>query len=311
MSRRVVIAISSLLRPGSEIALRSLAEGLPADIRENVEVIGHSPPQNENAKDVLRDYFPRVDWTFEADPALSGEMLSMCFRLEPVKNNIRNNLLQWYGQLKLAELCAARVADCSLYDCIIWTRPDLLFLLPIRISAFYNSTWIELSPHDHWCGVNDRFMIGHPIVMIRRLRILDYFVNVWYEAMIRNPDEVIGGRFWNPEIVLAHYLRDELQISVRPCYTLFCRLRRINGSFYCILPRLNKYALMASINVADVVGLETERASFENRLRNCADIQKHYGEIADPRRTRILGARAPKDLVPLEIIIEKLYSQRF
>jgi hypothetical protein len=288
-----------MIRPFSDITLASVAAALPGDAIGEIDVVGHSPPENMEKIECLRNHFQMVDWTFEGDPVLDDSLLKMNYRMESLCNRIRNNLLQWHSQEQLAAK-VEHLTSRGNYEWVIWTRPDLLFLLPIHI-RFAPAPTVEVSPHDHWGGINDRFMAGPPEILIKRLRIFSYFVNEWYPAFMLDPQQSLPNNRWCPEMVLAQHLK-ALNVQVRANYTFFSRVRLVSNQYLCILPWRGKLAHQCSLEIVGAPKHADFHSRFQKALKLGYLLHDHYAAVPNPRKQEILGDRAGRELVPLETV---------
>lgn len=307
-----LLCFSSLVRPSSRHAFESLRQNVLPQIRGRLDIIGHSPPGNEGLVEALRPLCRHLVWKFEADPVLRDADLAMDVRSERYVNVLRNNLLQWHSLQQCGLLKRDFEAAYGRADRVIWTRPDLVFLWPADIPDTVEPGSVYTSPHDMWGGVNDRFCIADPETMAVRMAVLSFFRDEWYPSLAADPDGVLGGATttWNPEFVLGCLLRAR-GLAIRPSYTLFCRLRDIDGRLYGMTPhRDGRATAFGSLAAADAPG--DRHAVFEQRFARLLRAQQGAGALVDPRLpqprlgvmqrlTRLLSGTAPaRRLVPLQ-----------
>jgi len=232
-----LLCVSSVIRSFSDLAFKSIIKNLLPFLQGPIDIIGHSPPGNEKAIEILKPYCRRLLWKFVDDPQFTEKELGMDYRAEKCYNVMKNNLLQWHSLEQCGFLKKEIENEIGPASTVIWTRPDLLFLWPVDLPANIPSQTIFLSPHDMWNGVNDRFCFGDSKTLSLRMDQARYFKNEWYPRLKQNPDRILNGKntVWIPETILSSLIRDR-KLNVKPTYTIFCRLKDIGGRVYGITP---------------------------------------------------------------------------
>ena len=234
--------MSSLLRH-FEVSVKSFVENIVLQLPSKPDFIGHFPKKSRNlenlkAIDYLSNYVNIKKIHFEEDPPFSFTAEKFCKNANQVRESNRTmvgNFYQWYNMQKCSELKDTQeVENQTLYDMVIWARPDLYYFNKLEnIEQLENRFW--LVGHDnHLCGLNDRFCLGSSIDMKNRMNILTYFINEWYPQYSEDESILFSGKIgihknkapqWNPEIVYKTYIRQKLNLHTGKLNLCFGKMR--------------------------------------------------------------------------------------
>ena len=280
---QTLLCFSSVVRSYSSVALESLKKNLFPYIGGYLDIVGHSPPGNELLIESLRPFCRHLLWKFVPDPEFTDQELAMDCRAESVINVLRNNLLQWHSLEQCGRLKQEFEETHGPADRVIWTRPDMLFLWPADVPQSIPAGVLYASPHDMWRGFNDRFCLGDSRTMAERMAIGRFFREEWYPSLMQDPDGVLGGPAtnWNPEFVLGCLIKSR-GFTVRPSYTMFCRLRELKGRLYAMTPHQHAFRLYFPDLMPDD-GRAEVRQTFEDRVARMLAEQSNRGVLVDPR----------------------------
>ena len=220
---KIAFCTSSLLREldvSSVSWIHRILKTLPC----KPDFIGHFPKQSKTRKNLkilegLKEHFDKFVCTFEEDPIIDDSYLEMNENMSAQRNGHKGNLYQWISMKKCAVLAESTQAENGVkYDWVIWSRPDIFFLNSLENILSLDNNYLYFPSHDnHLLGLYDRFCMGSPDHMFKRMLIFDYFIKTWYKKFHNDESKLTWSPYrekylWNPEVVLRDYIRDELKI---------------------------------------------------------------------------------------------------
>ena len=242
-STRIALCMSSLLRNFSESSYSYIARIINS-LPDNTDFIGNFPDKNTSKSSIkalkkLKPLFNRFEIKFQKDPEFSKKELSMDQNMCRQRHGIEGNLNQWSSMKQCCSMIEGIESQEGFeYDWVIWSRPDLHFFNSLDNISNLSNKNIYFPAHDnHLMGLNDRFCMGSSANVKKRMNILDFFLNEWYEWSLENSSQLtwsnIHNEFqWNPELVLKHYI-NKLKLNDKKINLCFGKLREY---FLTIVP---------------------------------------------------------------------------
>lgn len=220
---KIAFCTSSLLRE-FDVSSMSWIHRILKTLPCKPDFIGHFPKQSKTRKNLkiledLKEHFDKFVVKFEEDPIIDKKYLEMHENMSSQRNGHKGNLYQWISMKKCALLAENVQASNEVkYDWVIWSRPDIFFFNSLENILSLDNKFLYFPSHDnHLLGLYDRFCMGPPEYMFKRMVIFDYFIKTWYEKFHDDESKLTWSPYrekylWNPEIVLKDYIRDELKI---------------------------------------------------------------------------------------------------
>ena len=120
---------------------------------------------------------------------------------ETQKYGLRGLLEMWWAMQQVRGIKRKfETQDKAAYDCVIWARPDLVYLTPIETTP----RAVELAyPPCNWnFGHPDHFSYGTSMAMDARMGLFDFYFHVYRPAWIRGNIKTHNGK-WTAEIMQA------------------------------------------------------------------------------------------------------------
>lgn len=279
---RILICISSRLRSASAMCLMSLLKVVRKHYKGTIDLIGHIPPGNQEILDEVAAAVDYNRFVVEEDPPITSGDQKYAMFMEPSVNRINNNLLQWNSMYRCAQIARQVISERGPYTCAIWSRPDLYFSPHSVLPSEFPANTIFVPAFESWHGYFDRFSVAHPEVIIERMELLPYFKDEWFSEMLRQASKTLGKcSFWNPEYVLACFLKQKLKFNVIGIPTLPFRVREVNKKTFLVVQ--GRAGLETEFSFDGHFGDETDWALFSKDYSNILEFTKHEGSLPDPR----------------------------
>lgn len=301
---RILICISSRLRLGSALCLKSLLAILRTHYEATIDLIGHFPPHNQETLEEVVNAVDYHKFVIEDDPPISSSDQKYAMFMEPYVNRIDNNLLQWNSMLRCAQIAKQIIAERGPYNCALWSRPDLYFSPRSILPSKFPANTIFLPAFDSWHGFFDRFSIGDPDAIVRRMELLPFFQDEWFKEMLRRSSTRLGNcSLWNPEYVLACFLKHKLKFNVIGIPTVPLRFREVNNKYFLVVQ--GKAGPETEFSFDGHYGNTKDWAVFNEDYSNILDLTKNDNSLPDPRivsRTHEHARSLERILVPLDSV---------